>query len=105
MLAEIDQVCKDTGVWPHAVLSGHAHNYQRFTRTVNNHDIPFIVAGGGGHAITSLRNKKSGGPLRVPMQLAADLIFENYDDGEFGYLRIVANNDTLRMEFHHWTKR
>ena len=104
MLAEIDQVCKDTGVWPHAVLSGHAHNYQRFTRTVNN-DIPFIVAGGGGHAITSLRNKKSGGPLRVPMQLAADLIFENYDDGEFGYLRIVANNDTLRMEFHHWTKR
>jgi hypothetical protein len=100
MLAEIDQVCKDTGVWPHAVLSGHAHNYQRFTRTVNNHDIPFIVAGGGGHAITSLRSKKSGGPLRVPMQLAADLIFENYDDSEFGYLRIVANNDTLRMEFH-----
>ena len=34
------------------------------------------------------------------MQLAADLIFENYDDSEFGYLRIVANNDTLRMEFH-----
>ena len=32
MLSQIDAVCKDTGVWPHAVLSGHAHNYQRFTR-------------------------------------------------------------------------
>jgi hypothetical protein len=100
MLAEIDQACKDAGVWPHAVLSGHAHNYQRFTRTVNNNDIPYIIAGSGGHAVTSLRSKKSGGPLRVPMQLAPELIFENYDDSEFGYLRIVSNNDTLRIEFH-----
>jgi hypothetical protein len=34
------------------------------------------------------------------MRLAPDLIFENYDDSEFGYLRIVANHDTLRIEFH-----
>ena len=32
MLAQIDAICEETGVWPHAVLSGHAHNYQRFTR-------------------------------------------------------------------------
>jgi len=100
MLLDIDRACQDAGVWPHAVLSGHAHNYQRFTRTVNNNDLPYIVAGSGGHAVTSLRSKKSGGPLRVPMPLAPDLIFENYDDSEFGYLRIVADKDTLRMEYH-----
>ena len=32
MLSQIDDICSETGVWPHAVLSGHAHNYQRFTR-------------------------------------------------------------------------
>ena len=32
MRAQIDKICEDAGVWPHAVLTGHAHNYQRFTR-------------------------------------------------------------------------
>ena len=32
MLKDIDTICAKTGIWPHAVLSGHAHNYQRFTR-------------------------------------------------------------------------
>ena len=32
MVSQIDAICNQTGVWPHAVLSGHAHNYQRFTR-------------------------------------------------------------------------
>ena len=58
------------------------------------------------HAVTSLRSKKSGGPWRVPMQLAPDLIFENYDDSEFGYLRIVANNEVLqvrRLDLISWS--
>src|SRR5208283_1798162 len=32
MTRQIDKICADEGVWPHAVLSAHAHNYQRFTR-------------------------------------------------------------------------
>jgi hypothetical protein len=32
MRAQIDKICNETGVWPHAVLSAHAHNFQRFTR-------------------------------------------------------------------------
>jgi hypothetical protein len=32
MLGQIDKACNDAGVWPHVVLSAHAHNYQRFTR-------------------------------------------------------------------------
>src|SRR5260370_28161414 len=48
MLADIDSACTAAGVWPHAVFSGHAHNYQRYTRTVNTMQIPFLVAGGCG---------------------------------------------------------
>ncbi len=50
MLQDIDSACQTAQVWPHAVFSGHAHNYQRYTRLVNNLQIPFLVAGCGGHS-------------------------------------------------------
>jgi hypothetical protein len=57
MLSEIDTICHQEGVYPHAFLSGHAHNYQRYTRTVKfgskEFDVPFIVCGDGGQ--TSIR--------------------------------------------------
>jgi len=34
MLRDIDTVCAAAGVYPHAVLSAHAHCYQRYTRHV-----------------------------------------------------------------------
>jgi hypothetical protein len=30
----------------------------------------------------------------------ADLIFENYDDQDFGYLRIVVDDKQMRIELH-----
>ena len=47
MLADIDAACTKCGclLGPHAHLSGHAHNYQRFTRSVNKFDIPYVVCG------------------------------------------------------------
>ena len=47
MLSDIDKACTTAGVWPHAVISGHAHNYQRYTRIANGYQIPFMVAGCG----------------------------------------------------------
>ncbi len=44
MLADIDGACVAAGVWPHAVFSGHAHNYQRYTRTVHILQIKSLVA-------------------------------------------------------------
>jgi hypothetical protein len=126
MLAQIDAICEETGVWPHAVLSGHAHNYQRFTRVRQAMQIPYIIAGNGGHAVAPLkREPKAGGPplaaasaakkdgasryvtpFRAPtvLQVAGkgkDLIrLENYDDQDFGYLRIVVTQKQLRLEYH-----
>jgi hypothetical protein len=96
MLKDIDSACKKAGVWPHAVLSGHAHNYQRFTRTISNLQIPFIVAGCGGHSPLS----KMRTAFRTPYKIDNTLVLENYDDQEYGYLRLIANAQTLRIEFH-----
>lgn len=99
MLADLDKVAKAAGFWPHAVLSGHAHNYQRFTRKVGYTQIPYIVAGSGGHDVTKLGYDRWGA-IRTPSQVTPTLTFENYDDRHYGYLRITVNTKLLRIEFH-----
>jgi hypothetical protein len=101
MLQEMDAICRSTGVWPHAVLSGHAHSYQRYTRTTGSMEIPYVIAGNGGHGLTRL--VAAGSPaLRVPSTLPAltSVTFEDYDDQDYGYLRVIANAQQLRIEYH-----
>lgn len=101
MLQDLDQVATTSGFWPHAVISGHAHNYQRFTRQMsNNTQIPYIIAGSGGHAVNKLQSGTSGGGIRTPVTLSPGVTLENYDDTDYGYLRITVNSETLRFEFH-----
>jgi len=96
MLADIDGACTAAGVWPHAVLSGHAHNYQRYTRTVNGFQIPYMVAGCGGHSpLSAIRST-----IRTPFTIDNTLTLESYDDTDYGYLRIVVNATTMTIEFH-----
>lgn len=96
MLQDIDSACQAAGVWPHAVFSGHAHNYQRYTRIVNNYQIPFVVAGCGGHSPLSAMR----GTYRTPYQIDSTLTLESYDDTDYGYLRVVVNATTMSIEFH-----
>jgi hypothetical protein len=105
MQADIDAVCQETGVWPHAFLSGHAHNYQRFTRTrKDGTQIPYIVCGNGGHNVLPL--VRSGPAIRTPSVVQAaqahmdQIVLENYDDQDYGYLRIVVTATDLRIEYH-----
>jgi hypothetical protein len=49
---DLDAAFTEAGLWPDAILSGHAHVYQRFSRAVNGLELPYIVAGSGGHART-----------------------------------------------------
>jgi hypothetical protein len=96
MLADIDAACKAAGVYPHAVFSGHAHNYQRYTRTIHGLQIPFLVAGCGGHSpLATMR-----GTFRTPFKIDDTLTLENYDDTHYGYMRIVVNAQTMTIEFH-----
>ena len=96
MLAEIDACCQQAGFYPDAFLSGHAHIYQRFTRTVAGRQVPYLVAGSGGHNV----QKISTGAVRTPARNASgDVQLEKYLS-VYGYLRIVADPTTLTIEFH-----
>jgi hypothetical protein len=105
MLAQIDAICEKLGVWPHAFLSGHAHNYQRLTRARAGTLTPYIVCGNGGHNVLPL-TRKGEPPLRTPQVIQAasgstdQVVLENYDDQDYGYLRIVATAAQLRIEYH-----
>ena len=105
MQAQIDAACAAAGVWPHAVLSGHAHNYQRFTRIRGKTQIPYIIAGNGGHAVARL-GRRGEPPLRTPMVIQEatghtdQVTLESYDDTHYGYLRIVVSAAVLRIEYH-----
>jgi Calcineurin-like phosphoesterase len=118
MLRQIDAICKAQGVYPHAVLSGHAHNYQRFTRTIHfggsDIEVPFIICGDGGHDVLTLVQGKSGQAAQEPQYgvqvdyleptqpavQAKSLVLEHYDDTNFGYLRITVDKSNLQIDFH-----
>jgi hypothetical protein len=104
MQKQIDGICAEVGVWPHAVLSGHAHDYERFTRARGDAQVPYIVCGNGGHGLPRF-SKDRPAPKRTPAEMdvlhgADPVTLENYDGTEYGYLRIIANDKQLRIEFH-----
>lgn len=106
MQKQIDTICDKVGVWPHADLAGHAHNYQRFTRLrPDGTQIPYIVCGNGGHNVQRLTSKGES-PLRAPTIIQTktattdQVTLENYDDQNYGYLRIVVDSAQLRIEYH-----
>jgi hypothetical protein len=106
MRKQMDAICADLKIWPHAVLAGHAHSYQRFTRLRSDGtEIPYIICGNGGHNVTKL-HKQNGIALRTPQTLLPKtttddgVTFENYDDTNYGYLRVIVDAHQLRIEYH-----
>jgi hypothetical protein len=123
MLQQIDNICDQEGVYPHAFLSGHAHNYQRYTRILDfggkEIDVPFIVCGDGGHNVNALVRAKKGTTPAEPrsgsdvMYLEGNtknakvkhLILAKYDDHNYGYLRIQVDKAYLKIGFHQASVR
>ncbi len=104
MLEDLDAAATAADFWPHAVFSGHAHNYQRFTRTVNPgqsdaFNILYMVAGHGGHGLDKIR-QVNGVAIHAPLVVDDTLTLENYDDTHYGFLRVTVGPLTLRIEAH-----
>jgi hypothetical protein len=121
MLGQIDAICKQAGVYPHAFISGHAHNYQRFTRSMTfggkNYSVPFIVCGDSGHNVDKLVRPTNGstppepGPnasvkyLDVnPQVTATNLVINQHDDVNSGFLRVSATAAKLTITFNPVSK-
>ena len=91
LLADFDAACAQAGLQPDAVISAHAHNYQRHTRRLQGKKVPFIVAGCGGH--NDARVDPADG------QVVGDHSFDKSFQG-FGYLMVTATPRRLKLEFH-----
>ena len=90
MLAQIDQCCEQAGIWPDLVLSGHAHLYERYTRTMaaDGREIAYVVAGNGGYY--NLSTMKSDAAGKKPKPGA-----HSEPDGQGNTISLDATNDTL----------
>jgi len=83
---DIDQACQAAGLWPDAILSGHGHLYQRFTRRINNREIPYVVSGSGGFSITRPMTKTPPAPFTL-----GDTTMEIDPVIQFGYLTLTVD--------------
>jgi hypothetical protein len=103
ILTAIDRAIQASGRMPDAVLSGHVHNYQRFTRTVKGKAIPYVVAGAGGYADDSRSMHKIQAQLttaKLPYQTTmSDVMFEKFEENEPGFLRITASAKEILFEY------
>jgi hypothetical protein len=83
---------KAAGRYPDLILSGHVHNYQRFTNVVKGPKgqlhIPCVVAGAGGYTSLGKMNKVNGAYPTAPLPLDNGLTLEQYDHENFGFLRL-----------------
>ena len=96
LLNDIDSCCKAAGMWPDAVLSAHAHLYQRFTRNVKGRDVPYVVSGSGGFACTPpMQAAPPAGTVIGDHTLAVDPIVK------FGYLTLTTDAKTLTITFKY----
>jgi len=121
MLGQIDTICQQVGVYPHAFISGHAHNYQRFTRSVtfsgSRFTVPFVICGDSGHNVTSVVNANFGKSAPEPGDNAnvtyldvnpaltsTGLVLNKHDQKNSGWLRVTANATQLVITFNPVSK-
>ena len=117
MLADIDTVCKNVGVYPHAVISGHAHNYQRYTRKLQfngrSYSVPFVICGDGGHNVDKLVKSSFGKQTPEPgdnidvsymdtgtIVQSTGLTLNKHDDQNSGFLRVQVSASSLTITFN-----
>ena len=95
IIKDLDSCFKATGLYPDMVLSGHAHLYQRFTRTtVTGKETPYVVSGSGGFAATAPKTIATTAPITV-----GDHTLEIVPIVDFGYLTIETDGRTLSAVF------
>jgi uncharacterized protein YukJ len=98
--AALDAHFAQAGLWPDAVIVGHAHLYQRVVRQASAgapRDIPYMVNGGGGYGIVA--TQKSGGAYVQALGPALATVVN-----EEGFLRATATKTagqfTLQFDYH-----
>lgn len=91
----LDQAFGASGRTPDLVLNGHVHDYQRFTRTMADKEIRYIVSGNGGyHNLHQLAAGVAPGD-----QPAAGVVFEFGDASHYGFLKLTVAGGKISGEY------
>lgn len=93
MNQSITDACTAAGIVPHAVLSAHAHNYQRYSRRIGGRQVLYIVAGGGGMPPQPVV-AASGQPADSTNDVTYDAAMKS-----LGYLFVTVSASRLKTEF------
>lgn len=110
ILKVLDKAFKESRRLPDIVLSAHVHNYQRFTRElddgVKKHEVPYLVVGTGGHwKLHPMQKRNNGNQIDVPFKLPDrdDVVLEKYCDDRYGFLRVHVTQNKLTGKFYSVT--
>lgn len=103
MKEALDEAIQKAGRQPDIVFAGHVHNYQRFTRFVDEREIPYIVAGAGGyhnlHKVATINGQK----IIPPISKFVDnekVAFERYVDDRHGFLRVEVTDEVVVGKYY-----
>jgi hypothetical protein len=101
----LETSCTSAGRAPDVVLTGHVHNYQRFSAPLNNKkDVPFIVAGAGGynkrlHVLGKIFHDAQQ-RRRLPIQIDGQPEqLESFNDSQHGYLRVAVTRKKITLDY------
>jgi acid phosphatase type 7 len=92
VLDEAFDVAKRT---PDLVLSGHVHDYQRFTRKRGKEKIPYIVVGNSGYHNLHVFAKGT----KAGEEVGGGVTFEAGVADEYGFLRLTVSKGKISGEF------
>jgi hypothetical protein len=89
---------------PDAVLSAHAHNYQRFSRVHDGREIPYVVAGSGGfHELHPLGYGVPDPPASFTG--LPGLTLEAYQHAAFGFMTVTAGPAGAQVDYSAVVRR
>jgi hypothetical protein len=90
---------------PNVVLTGHVHNYQRFSASLlDKENVPFIVAGAGGykkklHTLSRMFHDALD-QKKLPIQIEGEPeLLQSFNDWQHGYLRVAVTPKKIRLEY------
>jgi hypothetical protein len=97
----LDQAIATSGRTPDLVVAGHVHNYQRFTRTREARQVPYLVAGAGGYwHLHTMAKDATGATLSTPWKVPdLDATLDSYVDDRHGYLRLTVSPTELHGDY------
>ncbi|WP_256005643.1 metallophosphoesterase family protein [Pedobacter deserti] len=89
MIEMLESAYVEAGVRPHAVFSGHVHNYQHFEKHYPDGDVVnYIVAGGGGYDELHPIARKDDPYFTAALPEFEGVRLVNYCDDRHGFLKV-----------------